>query len=88
MDGSFRQLHPSWSRGLLVAGALLLVVATSWMVMQVYTPPASRECGRLYHSARTAADSARVDQTTPAVTVTGSHERRSCGAIRSTARWQ
>lgn len=88
MDSLFRQLHPSWSRGLLVAGAFLLVLATSWIVMQVYTPPASRECGRLYRAARTAADSAQVDQTTPAVTIAGSHEPRSCGSIRSSARWQ
>lgn len=88
MAATLRQLHPAWSRRLTVAAGLLLVLATSWMVMQVYTPPASRECGRLYRAARTATDSAQVDQTTPAVTIAGSHEPRSCGSIRSSARWR
>ncbi len=71
-------------RVLAVAGVLIAVAA--WFLFRSYTSPGVRQCLALYHGARTATDTARVDETvTP-----GSHaaaDPRSCGSYRSAGRW-
>jgi hypothetical protein len=54
-----------------------------WLLVQAYTSPAVKTCSDLYQEARTAADSARVDRTTPE----GGADPHSCGFIRQSARW-
>lgn len=75
---------PKWL--MLVAICLILLVA-GWMMLHVNTSTASRECGVQYRSARTAADTARVDSLVPGGGREGHPEAHSCGFIRHTARW-
>ena len=59
----------------------------AWFMLHTNTSAAARECRSLYHAARTAEDTARVDRTVTA----GARRQQdppSCGFIRSTARWQ
>jgi hypothetical protein len=75
--------RPLSQRSLVAAGIVALVALATWFILHSYISPASRECLALYRAARTAADTARVDGTTP-------HQRaeaKSCGFIRSKARW-
>jgi hypothetical protein len=67
--------------------AVLVLGLAAWFLLRTYTNGATRECEALYRGARTAADTARVDTTvTP-----GSRRQtdpRSCGFLRTSARWQ
>ena len=62
---------------------LPLVALGLWLLFRSYTTPAARECIARYRAAKTAADTARVDQM-----VLSSRESSSCGFMRIGARWQ
>ena len=70
-----------------LAGILALVAVGAWFMVHAFIPPASRECLAMYRAARTAADSARVDSTVPRQSGIANLEAKSCGFIRSAARW-
>jgi hypothetical protein len=55
-----------------------------WIMLQAYTSSAVRECQAGYRTARTAADTTRVDSLVPE----GGADPHSCGFIRHSARWQ
>ena len=73
-------------RAVLLVAALILAAA-AWYLLRSFTGDAARECRALYRAARSAADTVRVDSTvTP-----GSAELsdpRTCGFIRTSARWR
>ncbi len=76
------QAPPKW---VLIVAVLLLAIA-AWPLLRTYTSAAGRECLALYRSARTAADTARVDSTvTPGNRALS--EPHSCGFTRIAARW-
>jgi hypothetical protein len=58
-----------------------------WLLLNLYTSPASRECIALYRAARTAADTLTVDQTLPP-SAQQNAQPRTCGFVRVHARWQ
>lgn len=67
--------------------ALLVVGMAAWFLLRSFTSPAARECRALYRSARTSADTARVDATvTPGSSVQS--EPTTCGSMRIGNRWQ
>jgi len=66
---------------------LPLVLLSLWAISHLYIAPDSRACVALYRTARTAADTAQVDATIPATSQPRTPEARSCGSIRSSARW-
>ena len=70
---------------IFIAAAALALAA--WLLSRSYTSSGTREFLSLYHSARTAADTARIDTTfTP-----GNRSRaepHSCGFLRTSARWR
>lgn len=70
----------------LLAAVLVLAIA-AWLILRTYTSAAARECSALYRSARTAADTARVD-TTVTRGSRAQQEPGTCGGMRSSARWQ
>jgi hypothetical protein len=72
-------------RALLVLPLALLFA--SWLMVQSYTPYASRACYAQYQAAKTQADSAAVDSRKLHLPSDQSHEGFSCGAIRAHARW-
>lgn len=67
--------------------ALMVAALAGWGLARSYISAGARECHALFHVARTAADTARVDTTvTP-----GSHRQkdpRTCGSYRTSARWR
>lgn len=71
-------------RVLLVAA--LVVALGGWFMLRAYISPAVRECQSLYHEARTAADSAVVDTTVTPGSLRQT-DPRTCGFIRTSARW-
>ncbi|MEP6573424.1 MAG: hypothetical protein ABJD11_12040 [Gemmatimonadota bacterium] len=58
-----------------------------WLLLNLDTSPATRECISLYRTARTAADSLSVDQTFPR-SANQNAQPRTCGFVRTKARWQ
>ena len=58
-----------------------------WLLFNLYTTQASRECVALYKAARTAADTLTVDRTLPP-SATQNAEPRTCGFVRVHARWR
>jgi hypothetical protein len=67
--------------------AALLIAAAGWYLLRSYIGDAARECLTLYRAAHSAADTARVDSTvTPGSA--GRSDPRTCGSIRSSARWR
>lgn len=66
----------------LVAAGLLV-----WYLVRAYTSPAVRECESLYAVARTAIDTAMVDSTVASAART-EKDPRTCGFVRSSARWK
>jgi hypothetical protein len=85
-------INQSDSRGrpvpwLALTFAGMLVLAAGWIFLRRYTSPGARECVELYHEARTAADTARVD-TTMVPGSAGTADPRSCGSMRYASRWQ
>lgn len=79
--------RPTTDRLLLFAGIALLVALTIWFTTHAFVSPASRECLALYRLARTAADTTRIDTTLPLHRDAANPEAKSCGFIRSKARW-
>lgn len=70
----------------LVASTIVLAIA-AWFLLRTYTNAGAEACRKLYGSARSAADTARIDTLVTA----GSRrlsEPRTCGFMRKTARWQ
>jgi hypothetical protein len=71
----------------ILAAAAMAVVLAAWWLLHTYTSAGTRECEALYKSARSAADTARIDT----VVTAGSraqNEPRTCGFLRKSARWQ
>lgn len=71
---------------------LILVAATGvaiagWLLFRSYTSDAARECIALYNSARTPADTTRIDSLIPRGSRPES-DPRTCGFLRQSARWQ
>jgi hypothetical protein len=74
-------------RWALFLAASLLALVGAWLLLRSYTSDAARECLALYRSAANAADTARIDTLVPR----GSRSEadpRTCGFIRTSARWQ
>jgi hypothetical protein len=67
-------------------GVVLLGLAV-WFVLGTRAAPEVRECTALYHAARTAEDTTRVDLTVPDAAKQHA-EQRSCGSLRTAGRWQ
>ncbi len=65
-----------------IAGAGLF-----WMYAHLYVNPASTECLSLYRAAKSAADSLVIDHTFPP-SASRNAQPRTCGFVRTTARWQ
>jgi len=65
-----------------------LVFSAGWIMLRVYTSPEARECHALYDAARTNADSTRVDSTVPNPSRIADTNARSCGNMRTSARWR
>ena len=78
---------PAARRPIVVAGVAILVAVGAWFIAHAFIPPASRECLMMYRAARTAADSARIDGTVPRSSGVHNPEAKSCGFIRTAARW-
>ena len=70
-----------------IAVVVLVVVLGAWVLLRTNTSEAGRDCRAMYHSARTAADTARID-TTFVPSSKSVSDPRSCGFMRSSARWQ
>ena len=71
---------------LAALGAVIALIVV-WVVFGAYTGNEVRECRALYAEARTAADTTAVDLTV--VPAARKHaEPRSCGFMRTSARWQ
>ncbi len=66
--------------GIVCAGIL-------WLYTHMYVNPASAECVALYRAAKTAADTLMVDHSFPP-SATRNAQPRTCGFVRTTARWQ
>ena len=67
--------------------AALIVAAAAWYLMRSFIGDTARECRALYRAARSAADTVRVDSTvTPGSA--GRSDPRTCGFIRTSARWR
>ena len=75
------------SRAIPIAIGVVLLVAATWFVLGNRTAPEVRECTALYHAARTAEDTARVDLTLPDA-ASKRAQPRSCGSLRMNGRWQ
>jgi hypothetical protein len=70
-----------------VAAAAVVFALAAWWLLHSYTSAGTHECEQRYHSARSAADTARIDT----LVTTGSREQnepRTCGFMRRTAQWQ
>lgn len=70
---------------LLVAGAVIVLLA-AWLMATIYTGDPARSCLAMYRTARTAADSARVDSTIPHGP-RNQQDPHSCRFMRLSARW-
>ncbi len=71
----------------ILAAAAIVVALAAWWLLHTYTSAGTHECEALYKSARSAADTARIDT----VVTAGSraqNEPRTCGFLRKSARWQ
>jgi hypothetical protein len=72
---------------LLAALGAIAAALALWVVFGAYTGDEARACRALYAEARTAADTMAVDLTVvPAARKRA--EPRSCGFMRTSARWQ
>lgn len=69
-----------------LATAVLLLVA-GWAMTHLYINSAPRKCMTMYRSARTAADTARVDSTVPEAQGHAGLGPVTCRFIRTKARW-
>ena len=78
-----RQVSPAAIRWAVIAA---LVLVGGWMAMHAYTGDTARGCGRLYHAAHNAADSARVDTMVPSARSGEGVQVHSCGYLRSKIR--
>jgi len=58
-----------------------------WLLLNLYTSPASRECLALYRAARTAADTLTIDHTLPP-SANRNAQPVPCGFVRVHARWR
>jgi hypothetical protein len=70
----------------LIVAAIMAVLAC-WFLLHTYTNAGARECRTLYHAARSAADTARIDT----LITEGSraqNEPRTCGFMRHAAWWR
>ena len=67
--------------------ALVVMLAMAWLLMGRYTSAGARQCQDLYNRARSAADTAKVDSTITPASLKET-DPRSCGFMRSSARWQ
>jgi hypothetical protein len=67
--------------------AALIVAAATWYLLRSYTGDAARECRALYRAARSATDTVRVDSTVTPGSAARS-DPRTCGFIRTSARWR
>lgn len=72
---------------LLYLGVGLGVACIAWFMLHLYVNPATSECIALYHSARTAADSAVIDQTIPPSGQKNS-EPRTCRFLQRSGQWR
>jgi hypothetical protein len=71
----------------ILAAAAIVIALAAWWLLHTYTSAGTHECEALYKSARSAADTARIDT----VVTAGSraqNEPRTCGFLRKSARWQ
>jgi hypothetical protein len=84
-SGSNRNPAPIWIFGPAVAVAVAL--AFTWM-RHANTSYMATTCSRLYHDARSASDSARVDSTRVSRDGKVTAQSSSCGGIRTNARWR
>jgi hypothetical protein len=67
--------------------AALIIAAAAWYLLRSFIGDTARECNALYRAARSAADTVRVDSTvTPGSA--GRSDPRTCGSIRTSARWR
>jgi hypothetical protein len=85
VSGSNRNPAPVWIVGPVVAVAVALTL--TWM-RHANTSYAAAECSRLYHEARSASDTARVDSTRVSRDGKVTAQSSSCGGIRTNARWR
>ena len=75
------------SLGLNIAIGVAVAVLAGWFFLRTNTSDAGRECRDLFHAARTAADTARIDTTfAPSSRLTS--DPKSCGFMRINARWR
>jgi hypothetical protein len=73
----------------VVLPVLAVAVAITVVVLRhANTSHAASSCSALYHEARSAADTTRVDSTVPDRDASGTPGRSSCGGIRVNARWR
>ena len=70
-----------------IAVVVLVVVLAAWVLLRTNTTSAARDCRAMYHAARTAGDTARID-TTFVPSSKDVSDPRSCGFMRTSARWQ
>ena len=71
--------------GLLVLG--FVCAGLFWLYTHQYVNQASAECISMYGVAKTAADSLVIDHTFPP-SASRNAQPRTCGFVRTTARWQ
>jgi hypothetical protein len=71
----------------VIIGVLAAVVLAAWLLLDMYSSRAAKECYALYRLAKTSADSALVDST-HAQQGRALPARFSCGVMRTSARWQ
>jgi len=81
-DARLIRLHPAIFALVGLGGAGIL-----WFFLHLYVDPAPGQCHALYRSARTAADSAVVDQTVPPAGL-GRTEPRNCQFEKRRSNWR
>jgi hypothetical protein len=74
-------------RVMLILAASLGLAIAGWLPFRSYTSDAARECITLYNSAQTSADTIRIDSLIPRGGRAES-DPRTCGFLRTSARWQ
>jgi hypothetical protein len=78
---------PAPSLRLNIVIGVVLAALVGWFFLRTNTSEAGRECRALFHAARTAADTARIDTTfAPSSRLTS--DPRSCGFMRGNAIWR
>lgn len=79
--------HAPSPRGLRLVALLGMAGVAAWLMLNAYQAPATKECQRRYHDAKTPAEWALVDGLIPDVRGNRGPEAHSCGFFRSAARW-